>query len=162
MNLGMALESLTAANLACASPKRGAERVHGGRAQADPCSLRFERRGRKRPVLNDVLVDGFECLAQWGEQLLRQAAEEHVSNQVDVARGRVDDRSPTPGGQPDLRRPPIRGSQVALDESAALHSLGVVRQAAPLPTDLGREGADLHALFTNSAQGVEDVVVGKR
>jgi hypothetical protein len=47
----------------CASPKRGAERVHGGRAQADPCSLRFERRGRKRPVLNDVLVDGFECLA---------------------------------------------------------------------------------------------------
>jgi hypothetical protein len=77
-------------------------------------------------------------LTHWGEQLFGKAAEEQAPDQVDVARGGFDDRSPTRGSQPDLRRPPIRSSQIAVNQSAALHSLGVVRQAAPLPTDLGR------------------------
>ena len=127
-----------------------------------PASLGLGRRGGKRPMLDDVVIYGFECLAHGGEQLFGQATKEQVTDQVDVARRGFDDRSPTPGSQPDLRRPPIRCSEVALHQSAALHSPGVVRQAAPLPTDLGREGADLHALVGYSAQGVEDVVVGKR
>jgi hypothetical protein len=125
-------------------------------------ALGFGRRGRKRPVLDDVVVYGFKCLGQWGELLFGQAFEEQVSDQVDVARSGFDNRSPTPGSQPNLGRPPIRCSEVALDHSPALHSLGVVRQAAPLPTDPGRQGADLHALVGCCGQGVEDVVVGKR
>ena len=113
-------------------------------------------------MFDDVVIYSFERLAHWGEQLFWQAAEEQIPDEVDVARGGFGDRSATPGGQPDLRRPPIRCGQVALDQSATLHSLGVVRQATPFPTDLGSKGADLHALVGYSAQGVEDVVVGKR
>ena len=36
-------------------------------------ALRFGRRGRKRPVLDDVIVYGFERLGQWGEPLFGQA-----------------------------------------------------------------------------------------
>lgn len=113
-------------------------------------------------MLDDVVVYGFERLAQWGEPLFGQAFEEQVSDQVDVARSGFDDRSPAPGSQLNLRHAPIRCSKVALDHSPALHSPGVMRQAAPLPTDPGRQGADLHALVGYSAQGVEDVVVGRR
>jgi hypothetical protein len=74
-------------------------------------------------LFDDVVIYGFECLAHWGEQLFGQAAEEQVTDQVDVARGGFDDGSPTPGSQPNLRRPPIRCSEAALDQSAALHSL---------------------------------------
>ena len=49
-----------------------------------------------------------------------------------------------------------------MDQTAAFHSSGVMRHAAPLPTDLGRQGADLHAVVWHFAQGVEDVVVGQR
>ena len=38
----------------------------------------------------------------------------------------------------------------------------MVREPAPLPTDLSRESAELHALTGYAAQRVEDVVVGKR
>ena len=113
-------------------------------------------------MFDDVVVYGFECLAQWGEQLFGQAAKEEVPNEVDVARGGFHDGSLAVGSQPDFSRPPIRGSNVAVDQTAALHSLGVMRHAAPLPSDLGCKGADLQACAGYSAQGVEDVVVGKR
>ena len=113
-------------------------------------------------MFDDVVVYGFECLAQWGEQLFGQAGKEEAPNEVDVARGGFDDGSLAVGSQPDFSSPPIRGSNVALDQTAALHSLGVMRHAAPLPSDLGCKGADLHAFAGYSAQGVEDVVVGKR
>ncbi len=113
-------------------------------------------------MFDDVVVYGFEGLAQWGEQLFGQAAKEEVPDQVDVAGGGVDDGSLAVGSQPDFGRPPIRGSNVALDQTAAFHSPGVMRHAAALPTDLGGQGADLHAFAGYSAQGVEDVVVGKR
>jgi len=100
----------------------------------------FGRRGRKRPVLDDMVVDRFECLGQWGELLFGQAFEEQVSDQVDVASGGFDDRSPTPGSQPDLRRPPIRCSEVALDHSPALHSLGVGETGDSAPTRSGPPG----------------------
>ena len=89
-------------------------------------------------MFDDVVMYGFECLAQWGEELFGQATEKQVTDQVDVARSCFDDRSPTPRSQPNLRRPPVRCSEVALHQSAALHSLGVMRQAAPLPSDLSR------------------------
>jgi hypothetical protein len=112
--------------------------------------------------MDDVVVYGFEGFAQWGEELSRQASEEQMPDQVDVAGGGFDDGSPACGGQLDLGRPPVARGEVALHQAAAFHSPGVMRQAAPLPTDLGRQGADLYALVRYSAQGVEDVVIGKR
>ena len=58
-------------------------------------ALRFGRRGRKRAVLDDVVVYGFECLDQWSELLFGQAFEEQVSDQVDVARGRFESSRPS-------------------------------------------------------------------
>jgi hypothetical protein len=77
-------------------------------------------------VLDDVVVDGFEGLAQWGEQLFGQTDKEQRSNEGDVARGCFDDGSSAFGGQPDFGCPPVRGSDIALDEAAALHPLGVM------------------------------------
>ena len=113
-------------------------------------------------MFDNVAVYGFECLAQWGQQLFAQAAEEEVPNEVDVAGGGADDGLLAVGSQPDFSRPPIRGGNLALDQTAALHSPGVMRHSAPLPSDLGRKGADLHGFVGDAAQGVEDVVVGKR
>ena len=48
-------------------------------------------------MFDDVVIYGFECLAHWGEQLFGQAAEEEAPDQVDVARGGLNDRSPAPG-----------------------------------------------------------------
>jgi hypothetical protein len=47
-------------------------------------------------MFNDVVMYGLECLAHWGEELFGQATKEQVTNQVDVARGGFDDRSPAP------------------------------------------------------------------
>ncbi len=113
-------------------------------------------------MFDNVVVYGFECLAQWGKQLFGQAAKEEVPNEVDVAGGGFDDGSMAVGSQTDFSRPPIRGSNVAPDQTAALHSPGVMRNAAPLPPDLGCKGADQQACAGCSAQGIEDVVVGKR
>jgi hypothetical protein len=85
-----------------------------------------------------MVVYGFECLAQWGKQLFRQASEEQAPDQIDVTGGGSDDRSPAIGSQTDIGRPPVSGCQVALDQTTALHSPGVMRQSAPFPTDLGR------------------------
>jgi hypothetical protein len=113
-------------------------------------------------MFDDVAVNGFEGLAQWCEQVLGQAPKEEAPNQVDVARRGLHDGSLAAGSQPDFSPPPVRGSNVAPDQTAALHSLGMVRHAAPLPSDLGCKGAHLHALAGHSAQSVEDVIVGKR
>ena len=113
-------------------------------------------------MLDDVPVYGVEGLAQWGEQFFGQASKEQPPDQVDVAGGGGDDRSPAVGSQADFGRPPVLGCQAALDQTTAFHAPGVMRQAAPLPTDQGRQGADLHTLVGYSAQGVEDIVVGKR
>jgi hypothetical protein len=59
-------------------------------------------------MLNDLVVYGVECLAQWGDQLLRQASKEQPPDQGDVAGG-CDDRSPAVGSQPDFGRPPVVG-----------------------------------------------------
>lgn len=117
--------------------------------------------GRQRPMLDDVFVDFFECFAQWSKQVLGQSAEEQAPDQVDVTRGCPDDRSPAIGRQFDLRRPPIVRCEVELDQTASFHTLGVMRQAAPLPTDLGSECSYLHRTVWHSAQGVENVVVGQ-
>ena len=97
-----------------------------------------------------------------GRAALWQASKEQPPDQVDVAGDGCDDRLPAVGSQPDFGRPPVVGCEAALNQAAAFHSPGVMRQAATLPTDVGRQGADLHALVGYSAQGVEDVVVGKR
>jgi hypothetical protein len=76
-------------------------------------------------------------------------------NQVDVARRGPDNRSPAIGSQLDLRCPPILRREVELDQTTAFHPLGVMGQPAPLPADLGCQGAHLHAVVGHSAQGVE-------
>jgi hypothetical protein len=56
-------------------------RAHGARYMAaNPSSLLFGGRRGKAPIFDDVVVHGFECLAQWGEQLFGQAAKEEVPN----------------------------------------------------------------------------------
>ena len=112
-------------------------------------------------MFDDVVVYGFERLAQWGDQLFGQAAEEEATNEVDVAVGGLDDGSLPIGSQPDFGRPPIRGGHIAADQTAALHSLGVMRYPAALPSDLSGQGADLQTSAGYSAQSVEDVVVGQ-
>ena len=94
----------------------------------------------------DVIVYSFECLAERAEQVFRQSPEEKAPHQVDVAGGGFDHRLPAVRGQFDLGRPPVLCGQVALDQVATFHSSSVMRQPAPLPADLGRQGADLHAL----------------
>ena len=46
----------------------------------NPFSLPYGGRRRQRAMFDDVVVDGFERLAQWGEQLFAEAAEEEVPN----------------------------------------------------------------------------------
>jgi len=113
-------------------------------------------------VLDDVVVDGLECVGQWDEEPLWEAFEKEVPDQVDVAGRGFDDRSPAVSSQLDFGHSPVSGCEVAMDETTSFHSAGVMRQTTPLPTDLSREGADLHALAGYTAQSVEDVVVGER
>src|SRR5205807_1755244 len=115
---------------------QGSEGGRGDCSAKEPSLLPFRRRGRKRPVLDDVVVYGVESVAQWGEQFFGQASKEQPPDQVDVAGGGCDDRSPAVGSQPDFGRPPVVGGEAALNQAAAFHSPGVMRQAAALPTDL--------------------------
>jgi hypothetical protein len=43
---------------------------------------------------DDVVIDLFECVAQWSEQVLGQSPEEQAPDQVDVAGRGPDNRSP--------------------------------------------------------------------
>ena len=113
-------------------------------------------------MLDDVLVYGFERLAQRDEEVFGQASEEKATHKVDVTGGGFAYRPPAVAGQFDLGRPPVPGGKVAFDQAATLHSSGVMGQAAPLPTDLGRQSADLHTLVRYSAEGVKNVIVGQR
>ena len=72
------------------------------------------RRG-KHPVLDDVAVDSFECLGQWGEKLPGETFEEEVTDQVDVAGRGFDDRSPALWSQLDFGCPPVLGCEVGVD-----------------------------------------------
>ena len=91
-------------------------------------------------MFDDVVVYGFERLAQWSDQLFGQAAEEEATNQVDVAGGGLDDGSLPVGSQPDFGRPPIRGGHIAVDQTAvfAFAWRDEIRGCAPIRS--GRPG----------------------
>jgi NADPH:quinone reductase-like Zn-dependent oxidoreductase len=134
----------------------------------DDCSgasapwLGLVRRGGKRSVLEDVLVDALEPDRERLEQLVRQAVEEQPSHEVDVPAGRAADRIPPFIGQGDLSRAPIGWSQAAFDQPTLLETPHVVREPAPLPADLRGQPGDAHPPARCVPQSVQDVVVGER